>query len=839
MRETSADTLANGVPDDLSLEPRWTQIDLTSLEGAVVPAWPGADERVGPDDPQSDDGRDGIEFRLPPTTVWQKWRLKIGLAWESLRDAVAMALAREAERGAALLWAPVFFGLGCVIYFALPREPVTGAFAAVALLLWLARRSWRRAPKLLTLTRCCALVALGAAMAQFHTSRIATPTVERPVSAKLTGTVIRAEHRANGGVRYTMRLDAASRDAATRKGRDGSMATRSSKPLIVRATARKHDDPARVGERVSGTVRIAPPSGPIYPGSYDFAFNSWFAGIGASGFFLGSPTRLSADPNQALGVQQLASRTIGQVRESVALILRENLPGRNGGLAAALIVGDRSGIDEDTQTALRQSGLAHILAISGLHMALVAASVMIAVRGLLACFPAIALHHPTRKWAAATALAASSVYLLLSGGSVSAQRAYVMIAVMLLAILLDRRAVTMRNVAIAAMIILLIAPHAILSPGFQMSFAAVAALVATYEGINLRARTTKQGEYRAGRLAAVGRFLRRDIGGLALTSLVAGVATAFFAAYHFHNIAAWGLVANLLAMPFVTFGVMPMAVVSMIAMPFGLEFAPLTVMGWMMERVVAIASWVSDLSGPNKTGFIPVPALLAGTLGLLVLTLSRTNVRWCAIPLFVLPVILLSTREMPDLLVLENGRQIGLLDERGKLLLLRPGADKFSTQVWRKAFETGATDDATLGKNRKRGAKGPIFTCDAFGCSTVTTTGLRIAVLESTARIQEDCALADVLVIPFAVPKPCTAIPESHRPLVLERQRLQTRGGAAFYGTGGAVLPSYQKTIALHKTSTTRQQRLGQIRVSRARGSNPRPWTAHLHPAKDASQSAN
>ncbi|MEL6734929.1 MAG: ComEC/Rec2 family competence protein, partial [Pseudomonadota bacterium] len=834
---TVSSTLAGDAPENPSLEMHWTPIDPKSADGSVIPMWSGADELVDTDGQTADRLTDGIEFRLPPTTVWKKWLLRGGLAGESLRDAAAVALAREAERGAALLWAPVFFGVGSILYFALPREPLTGAFAAAALLLWIATRSLRSAPKLLTLTRCLALVALGAAMAQLHTLRIATPTVERPVSAKLIGTVIRAEHRANGSVRYTMRLNSASRDAVMPKVLAGHIGIRSGKPLIVRATARKHDDPARIGERVSGTVRIAPPSGPIYPGSYDFAFNSWFAGIGASGFFLGSPTRLAADPNESLGVVQSTRRIIGRVRESVALILRENLPGQNGGLAAALIVGDRSGIDEDTQTALRQSGLAHILAISGLHMALVAASVMIAVRGLLACFPAIALHHPTRKWAAATALGASSVYLLLSGGSVSAQRAYVMIAVMLLAILLDRRAVTMRNVAIAAMIILLIAPHAILSPGFQMSFAAVAALVATYEGVNQRARS-RQKEYRAGRLAAVGRFLRRDIGGLALTSLVAGVATAFFAAYHFHNVAAWGLVANLLAMPFVTFGVMPMAVVSMIAMPFGLELAPLTAMGWMMERVVAIASWVSDLSGPNKTGFIPVAALLFGTLGLLVLTLSRTNLRWCAIPFLVLPVVLLSTREMPDLLILENGRQIGLLDERGKLHLLRPGADKFSTQVWRKAFESGAIDDVTVGKNRKRGAKGPAFTCDEFGCSTATTTGLRIAVLESTARIQEDCALADILIIPFAVPRPCGALPDTQRPLVLDRQQLQTRGGAALYGTGGPVLASYKKGIALDRTETTPQQRLNHLRIRRARGPNPRPWTAHLYPAQELPVSA-
>jgi len=812
----------------------WLPVPSQDHADLEVSAWSGADDlpdETASNAPTTWNGEGRTRFQLAPTTAWQQWRNGVAVALERPRDVVLAALAREAERGAGLLWAPVFFGLGCMIYFALPREPLNGAFALAALITWVVSRRLRSVAFVGTVLRCIALVALGATAAQLQTVRTSTPTIERSLTAKVVGTVVRAEHRPTGSVRYTLQLDDASRKLVM-----GRAASAGQRPLIIRTTARKHSDPARVGERVSGTVRVSPPGGPIYPGSYDFGFNSWFSGIGASGFFLGSPTRLAMDPATSSGFRQNSSRAIGQVRENVGLILRENLPGRNGALAAALILGDRSGIDEETQTALRQSGLAHILAISGLHMALVAASVMIAIRGALAAFPGAALHYPTRKWAAATALAASSFYLLLSGGSVSAQRAYVMIAVMLLAILLDRRAVTMRNVAIAAMIILMISPQAILSPGFQMSFAAVAALVATYEAVTKRQREMQR-ENRAGAIAMVGRFLRRDIGGLALTSLVAGVATALFAAYHFHNVAAWGLLANLLAMPFVTFGVMPLAVVSMIAMRFGLEYFPLTAMGAMTEQVVTIASWVSELSGPNKTGIIPKLALLTGTLGLLIVTLARTRLRWCALPILLVATALIGVREMPDLLILENGRQLGLLDQRGKLHLLRPGADKFSTRVWRNAFEVGAVAEDTLGSNRKRGAKGVLFTCDDFGCTTTTRNGYTIVALESTSRLHEDCALADILVIPFAVPEPCNSVAADQRPLVFDQTALQNQGSVMMFGTGGAVRGAPIQTSP-PQGGVSRKERLVNLRVRKARAANPRPWTAHLSPKKALQLSA-
>ena len=353
----------------------------------------------------------------------------------------------------------------------------------------------------------------------------------------------------------------------------------------------------QIGDGIKGLVRLQPPSGPAYPGSYDFAFHSWFGGIGGSGFFLG--------PVSAAAVRvelSFATRTtilIARTRAKLAARIRAALDGEAGSLAAALIVGDRSGISEDTTEALRRSGLAHILAISGLHMALVTATLIFVIRGILALMPGLVLHYPVRKWAAAAAMVAASIYLVISGASTATQRAWIMIMVMLIAILADRRALTMRNVALAALFILAWRPGSIVSPGFQMSFAAVAALIAVYERWTRyrRGRPYRQND---NRLAAVITNGLKALVGLAVTSIVAGLATGLFAAYHFHRVAPLGLLANLAAMPIVSLAVMPMALAAMLLMPFGLDVYPLWLMGKAIDGVIGVAAYVMEL-GPAET----------------------------------------------------------------------------------------------------------------------------------------------------------------------------------------------------------------------------------------------
>jgi len=268
--------------------------------------------------------------------------------------------------------------------------------------------------------------------------------------------------------------------------------------------------------------------------------------------------------------------------------VRAALPGETGAIAAALMTGDRGGIPQDVTNAMRDSGLAHVLAISGLHMVIMAGTVFWLVRALLALSPSLALRFPIKKWAAAIALLAAAFYLALSGAAVPTVRAWIMMSIFLIAVMLDRPALTMRNVALAALAILIVEPESLFDPSFEMSFAAVIGLVALYEWLSRRDRA------RLRDVSPVWRGLRFGGGlvfGAAMTTIVAGTAVAPFAVYHFHRMSHFGLMANMIAAPLISLLIMPMAVIALIAMPFGLEAWPLYAMG------SASTSWLTPPNG--------------------------------------------------------------------------------------------------------------------------------------------------------------------------------------------------------------------------------------------------
>ena len=178
------------------------------------------------------------------------------------------------------------------------------------------------------------------------------------------------------------------------------------------------------------------------------------------------------------------------------------------------------------------SGLAHVLSISGYHMAVVAGLMFFAFRAAFALMPAFSSRHPIKKWAALAALAAAAFYLLLSGAEVATQRSFIMIGIVLIGVMADRPTLTFRTLTVAAFGVLLLAPEAIVHPSFQMSFAATLALVAGYQqGLPWM---SKGGDTPlAAKIALWG---GREIAGLLLVSLLAGTATIPYIAYHFHRI---------------------------------------------------------------------------------------------------------------------------------------------------------------------------------------------------------------------------------------------------------------------------------------------------------------
>lgn len=569
-------------------------------------------------------------------------------------------LAIEARFGTAFVLTPVAFGFGAVCYFALPAEPATHSVAAGVLLalglLFVCVK--QQAPMAMTRVMIALVVVLaGLAAGQIRTKLLATPMVGSEVTTNLTGRVVTIERRANGTTRYTIDV------------------IKTARPLLrypperVRVTSRGEQPAFRSGDGIAGRLRLSSPSGPFRPGGFDFAFHNYFVGIGANGFFYGapSPVELGADEAQPPALLTL----FRNLRMDLGARVGRVAGGVEGAaVSSALITGDKAPIPEETADALRLSGLAHILTISGLHMALVAGAVMIVVRAGLALFPDYASRRGTRKIAACWALAFVAVYLFLAGASVATQRSFIMLSVMLGALLMDRAAITMRNLAIAAMIVMLLAPEAMTGPSFQMSFAATAALIATYSAVSARAERRRAAfdPSLSPQLLGIPQTVMKYVLGLAVTAIVAGAATGLYSGYHFNRIAPYGLIANVLAVPIVSLITMPLGVIGMLAIPFGLDGFVFSAMAWSVQQVIAIADWVVGISPSGAIGVMPKPAMLSGSAGLLILCLLRSQLRWLALIPFAVSIILTLNRATPVVLITEDAKQLGVL-------LARPGGD--------------------------------------------------------------------------------------------------------------------------------------------------------------------
>ena len=376
---------------------------------------------------------------------------------------------------------------------------------------------------------------------------------------------------------------------------------------------------------------LGPPAGPMAPGAYDFARRAYFERLGATGFAYGRCRPADfAPPAGWLDRQRLQ---LAAVRADLAAAIVAAAPGRGGAIAAALVTGDRSSIDSDTNAALRDSGLGHLLSVSGIHMGVVGGLVFAMLLWTLSLMAPIALRFPVKKIAAVGALLVLAAYLIISGSSVPALRSFVMACVAFGAILLDRPAISMRGLALAAFIVVLIFPESVIEPGFQMSFAATMALVALFE--MMKRAPHEPALPTPGPLIGALQATTRGIGGVLLISLVAGLATDPFAIYHFQRFALYALPANLIAAPIMSFLVAPAAAAAAILAPFGYAEPALQLMSSALDLIAAVGQTFGER--PEAVRALPRPPDLAFVLCVFALlwgALWRGNVRWLGVLFF-------------------------------------------------------------------------------------------------------------------------------------------------------------------------------------------------------------
>lgn len=692
------------------------------------------------------------------------------------------------ERARWPLWLPVAMAVGIGLYFAMRHEPpLLISWAAVLALFAIA---WGfRTIGAVVWTFCAlvlAFVALGFGLAGLSTWRAAEPTLVRETGpVRVTGQVMVLEQRPRG-VRVTLQNLTISRLSPDQV------------PKAVRVTLAGSQPDFKTGDWLLMRASLSPPSPPAAPGAFDFQRQSYFQSLGGVGFSFGRAEVIGHGPVR--GFESLQFR-LDQLRHAIAGRVFSRLGGDEGAVAAALMTGQRGLVSTDAMDNFRASGLAHLLAISGLHVGLVAGIVFFAVRAILALVAPLALRYPVKKWAAGCALLGALLYALLAGWTVPTQRAFLMTGVMLAAVMLDRRALTMRTVAWAAMLILAFAPEALVGASFQLSFAAVTALVAVYEVLRDKGWFVAR---RTGVLAAVWRYGL----GVALSSLVAGAATAAFAAFHFNRVADYGLAANIVAVPLTALWIMPWAVTAFALMPFGVEGLALDAMGVGVGGVLSVADGVASWPGAQSlVPAFPVWGLVLITLGGVWAAIWRKPWRFWGVGPMVAGVLTLGLTPTPDVLIDASATLAAVKTTDGGYSVSTLTSKRFARNVWLRRAGLDQAQSRWADWAASLNGVQPMR-CDALGCLYEPQPGyIKVAFVRTPEALIEDCRLAHVVVDMRAVGEgvegtPCPA------PLRIDLADLARDGAHALYFERG-----------------------GQIRVDTVGGRRGnRPWTSHVQP---------
>ena len=660
-------------------------------------------------------------------------------------------------RGALFPWVPVSIGAGVGLWFALPWEPGLWFYGGLFAILLGAVLIRGKGPELAhppMIVLAC--VSLGVLAAGFRAHHVTAPMLDFRYYGPIQGRIIEIDRSQSDALRLTLDQVVLEDTSAART------------PVHVRVSLQGDWTlPAlQPGQIVMTTGHLSAPPGPTEPGAFDFRRMAFFDQLGAVGYTR-TPLMLWAE---ASGRAQI----VGRWRTYLSNAIMAAVPGDSGAFASGVMTGDRSGLSLDAVAALRDSSLAHLLAISGMNMAFLTAFVFGLLRYGIALIPVVALRMNSKKLAAVVAFGVAFFYLLLSGANVATERAFIMVTVMLGAILLDRRALTLRSVSISAILILLWQPESLLEPGFQMSYAATVALIAGFGAVDGRVMRQRLPRW------------MMPVFTLFLSSLIGGLATAPYAAAHFNRFAEYGLIANLLTVPVMGAVVMPAGAIAALLAPIGLAGPALWVMDMGSRWILFIAHWIAGWDGAVTSIPTPGPWVLPlVTLGGIWIIVWHGRARWAGGGPLLVALALWIVADRPLALIDEGGGLIGVMGPEGRVLSAPKGAG-FAAKNWLENDGDLALQEQAAARAGFDGPKGA-RSFRMMGWSGVVLTGKGAA-----EKVVGACGGTDLVIVADWIedaPRGC---------VVLDQSRLAETGALA-------VWPDGDKGLRLEPTHSVRR----------------------------------
>ena len=688
-------------------------------------------------------------------------------------------LAAEGDRR--LLWLPVFFGAGIGLYFTLNVEPPAWLGLAATIAAAGLAFAMRRHPPLCEAALALVTFAAGLALIQETAWERGSPMLQRRLGpVVVTGRVIDIDSM-DRGWRLVIAPDPL-------PGLDVN-----EQPLRLRLHIPHNGDGLGPGDRVTLKAMLYPVPGQTLPGGHDLQREAYFARIGGVGYTYGDAHRLAGQEAAGPGSSEAGGwrEALLKLRTEMTRRITAVLPGSTGGVASALITGKRGAIAEEVKQAFRESGLQHLLAIAGLHLGLVGAFVFFAVRGLLALIPPVALRYPIKKIAAGVTLAVLTCYLLISGAAIPTERAFVMNGIVFAAIMIDRLRISMRICAIAAAVVLALEPASLVGVSFQMSFSAVVALIAVYETFGARLG------YLLHRRSLQGRVFGY-CGAVVVTTVVVTIGTYPFAIYHFHHVAFYSPLANVVAVPVSAMWTLPWGVVTCLLMSIGLERLALVPMGWGIDVTIWVAQQVSALPGNVwTTPRLPPVGLLMISLGGLWLCLWQGAWRRWGVVAILAGLASMALTRPPDVVIADGGRFVAARAPDGRYFVTADKGEKIAFSSL--AQETGEV--LVAWPEAGTGAEGGLD-CGSASC-LYTARGHRVAIVTGEAALPLKCGSVDAIVSQIPAGFRCRSMMP-----VIDRIDSWRRGAVALWlGADGITAES----------------------ANESRGD--RPWVPHPHPA--------